>query len=165
MSELVVGSLKGLSANSFVIDVATGSKLDLSAGAVFPAGNVVQVLEFRNTASFTTTSTSYVDVTSVSIAITPKSATNKILAFLNISRLENNTGATQNLFRIMRDSTALANEAMFQPFTGGALGNASLMLLDSPATTSAVTYKAQMRVSAGTGRADDKSLILLEVAG
>lgn len=43
MSELSVGSLSGLAANSYVIDVASGSSLDLSNGATLPAGSIIAV--------------------------------------------------------------------------------------------------------------------------
>jgi len=73
MSELAVGSLKGLAANSFVIDVASGSSLDLSAGAVFPAGSVLQVVSTTKTDAFSTTSSSFADVTGLAATITPSS--------------------------------------------------------------------------------------------
>ena len=79
MSELSVGSLSGLAANSYVIDVAAGSSLDLSAGAVLPAGSIIQVVSTTKTDTFSTTSTSFSDVTGFSVSITPTSTSSKIM--------------------------------------------------------------------------------------
>ena len=112
---------------------------------------VVQVASITKTDVFTTTSASYVDVTGLSVTITPTSASNRIL----ITGLVNFGAATDTgFFRLVRDSTAIC--------VGNAAGSriqataqqrnspdsadaeaASVNFLDSPNTTSAVTYKIQ----------------------
>ena len=59
MSELSLGTLSGLAANSYVVDVASGSSLDLSAGAVLPAGSILQVVSTTKTDTFSSSSTSF----------------------------------------------------------------------------------------------------------
>jgi hypothetical protein len=189
MSELVVGSLKGLASNSYVIDVATGSTLDLSAGAVFPTGSILQVVQTVKTDTFSTTSTSYVDVTGMSASITPKSTSSKILVMTNlkvavsstryayISLLRNSTPIyTGTPAGVNRDSNA--QSANMSAAVAQVLA-ANSTFLDSPATTSTVTYKVQMRVNSDTGFLNRSntdtdatefprsasSIILMEVAG
>jgi hypothetical protein len=81
MSELTVGSLSGLAANSYVIDVASGSTLDLSAGAVLPAGSIIAVKHalFTGTQSASVASASNVAVTDLSITHTLADASNKLI--------------------------------------------------------------------------------------
>ena len=118
---------------------------------------VLQVVSKNVTTEVSITSTSFVDATDMFLAITPTSATSKILVTFvphyQISRLTTNAlGA----FQILRDTTAV-----FTPFTTGASGTysvgtsmgnttsnnvrsfASLQFLDSPATTNEITYKLQ----------------------
>ena len=47
--------------------------------AGLPAGSVLQVVQTVKTDTFATTSTSFVDITGVSVAITPSSTSSKIL--------------------------------------------------------------------------------------
>jgi hypothetical protein len=57
----------------------------LSAVTTLPAaiatGKVLQVVSTTKTDTFTTTSTSFTDITGMSVSITPSSASNKILVF------------------------------------------------------------------------------------
>jgi len=123
------------------------------------AGKILQVVSTTKTDTFTTTSTSYVDVTGVSQAITPTSATSKVLIIIT-GVTGQTSNANLNRFNIVRDSTNIGQS------TGGATDNETsfiyplvanvgvpfaISFLDSPATTSATTYKLQMAVSGGTG--------------
>jgi hypothetical protein len=140
--------------------LASGVPSSVSRSAL-PAGTVLQVIQTVKTDVFSTTSTSLIDVTGVSVSITPRSASNKVLINVQIYTGNSNT-SDSNYFALFRDSTqigggvasgsrpsmfssALLSDAASGQFAGG-------QFLDSPATTSAVTYKIQMRVSSGTGR-------------
>jgi hypothetical protein len=126
--------------------------------AVVGVGKILQVVGADKTDVFTTSSTSYVDVTGWTATITPSSSTSKILVLYSTTT-SNNTGAYTG-FQILRGSTAVGNGTA----TGSriaankgyldnvASGGASMMgmYLDSPATTSATTYKIQVRVHANT---------------
>jgi hypothetical protein len=119
-------------------------------GADMPAGSVLQVVSASTTTAQTTTSTSYVD-TGLSVTITPSSTSSKVkieFAFTCIHIAANVTAGCS--FRIMRDSTSLytplANHAFY---AAGGLGGSTYrpymdMALDSPSTTSAITYKVQV---------------------
>ena len=122
-------------------------------------GKILQVVSTTKTNTFTTTSTSYVDVTGVSQAITPTSATSKVLIIIT-GVTGQTSNADLNRFNIVRDSTnigqstggATANETSFiYPLVANVGVPFAISFLDSPATTSATTYKLQMAVSGGTG--------------
>ena len=123
-------------------------------------GKVLQVISTVKVDTFTTASTSLVDVTGLSATITPSSASNKIL--VNVQFHAGNDGAGQSCyFSLFRGATEIGGgtASSLRPSRFTMIFNASLaagfycggQVLDSPATTSATTYKIQMRVSGDTG--------------
>ena len=122
-------------------------------------GTVLQVLQTVKTDAFSTSSATMVDVTGLSVSITPSSASNKILVFVNIW-ICGGTSASAVYYNLVRNSTGLGVSTAGSSFntTGSAfmsstvtnnfVGN-SFTYLDSPATTSATTYKIQL--ASGTG--------------
>lgn len=184
MSELTVGTLSGLAANSYVIDVASGSSLDLSNGATLPAGSIVQVVSTAKTDAFTTTSTSFVDITGLSASITPTNASNKVLVMVSVALGNTNNSGAAAIGQVLRDATAIGNNAtgrsmqMLTVDTGGnkAIETKTVVILDSPATTSATTYKVQLFATSGSTATVNRSgasatvvgvssITLLEVVG
>jgi hypothetical protein len=132
---------------------ATGIKWAAPAGG----GKILQVISTAKTDTFSLSSTSYTDITGFSVSITPTSATSKIMIFwsTSIGSAGNAAGAS---VRLMRDSTAIGigDAAGSRPrATGGFyvgdvtapnnIATVAGMFLDSPATTSATTYKMQMQ--------------------
>jgi hypothetical protein len=124
-------------------------------------GSVLQVLQTAKVDVFSTTSTTLTDITGLSVAITPSASTNKILINVQVYT-GNNSAGDSCYFSLFRDSTQIGGgtassnrpsgfSAALCASTAGAYF-AGGQFLDSPATTSAVTYKLQMRVSGGTGR-------------
>ena len=154
MSELSLGTLSGLAANSFVVDVAAGSTLDLSAGAVFPAGSILQVVSATKTDTFTVSSITETDVTGLSATITPASATSKVFVTASVQVGANITYVFAGL-RLVRDATPIAigdaagsrvqAGASVSPTYGSTMASVTMSTLDTPATASAVTYKVQLR--------------------
>lgn len=123
-------------------------------------GKVLQVVSTLKTDTFSSSTLStFTDITGMSVSITPSSATSKILVLVNLSAscTYNNQLVT---WRLMRDSTAVcvgdAAGSRQQVTTAdqGSDLNAQLsstaMYYDSPATTSALTYKIQFWITAGT---------------
>jgi hypothetical protein len=135
MSELSVGSLSGLAANSYVIDVASGSTLDLSAGAVLPAGSIIAVKDaiFTGTQSASVTAGNNVAVTDLSITHTLSDASNKLIisAFFGMA---GNSGQRGQVGLVVADGATLIG-------TGDAAGARTLI------TTGGKT--------AGSGEAND----------
>jgi len=121
------------------------------------AGKLKQVIQTVKSDTFTSTSTSFVDITGLSVSITPTSASSKILvSFSVVGASSATTSDSIASIRLMRDSTAISvGDAanLRQRSTGGISTretNATTInftsageFLDSPATTSATTYKIQ----------------------
>jgi hypothetical protein len=130
-----------------------------NGSAFTPVGRVLQVVSTTKTDNFTTTSTSLVDITGLTASITPSSDTNKVLVFFHTNLSNSSAGTEATRVTLLRDSTQISVG------TGGSAANSSGNYqgpvssiqtvsgthLDSPNTTSAVTYKMQMLVSGATG--------------
>jgi hypothetical protein len=130
------------------------------------AGTVLQVANSIKTGSQSTTSTSYVDVTDLSVSITPSSTSSKILVRVCINNISQSTGDVVG-FNLLRGSTTVTSSTTsggladtWDAFAvvGGAVTDPSRQLhsvsfdyLDSPSSTSSLTYKVQIRVNANTG--------------
>jgi hypothetical protein len=114
------------------------------------AGQVIQVLSATDQTERTTISTSFVTASNtLSVTITPSSASNKI--FVITSGIVNNGGNSNGYATIYRDATNLGNGSAGMILAkGGDLGiiNALCMSkLDSPNTTSAITYQVYIRTA------------------
>lgn len=123
--------------------------------ANLPAGSVLQVIQTVKSDTFTTTSASYTDVTGLSVSITPKFATSKILVLYS-SAMGTISGQYSCAMRLVRNSTGIylgdaannrtqASNAYWSDI--GTVYDTSPVngiFLDSPATTSATTYKLQV---------------------
>ncbi len=127
---------------------------DGSAYVGVGGGKILQVVNVTKTDTFTTTSTSFVDVTGLTVNITPSSATSKILVLATVSG-NGQSGVASLQGQLVRDSTAIAIGDAAGSRTRVSFGNIEdivvnintlpIMFLDSPATTSALTYKIQVR--------------------
>lgn len=144
----------------------TGGTLD----RINRAGNILQVVQGFTTTQVTSSSTTYAD-TGLTASITPTSSSSKILVVANQTGCGKISADTALRIRLMKDATQLAFAA--GGYTGSTLTNffASLVIeyLDSPATTSTLTYKTQFSTSvSGTVyvQADNSytSITLMEVA-
>ena len=122
-------------------------------------GKILQVKQTAKTDQFTTTSYTFVDVTGMSVSITPSSASNKILVQVEV--LVGGAANNYAAFKLLRDSTHIgvptgsavlggaSRDTTFGPVAhidSYKLENAGVTFLDSPNTTSAVTYKIQASV-------------------
>ena len=117
------------------------------------AGNILQVKQTVKLDAFSTTSTSLVDVTGLSVSITPSATSSKVLVRCCVAM----STYSQNLMyaQLLRGSTFIgeANAAgnrvrptlmMYQNFDT-TLITQNFEFLDSPNTTSETTYKVQLR--------------------
>jgi hypothetical protein len=71
--------------------------------AQLPTGSVLQVVSTTKTDTFSTSSTSYTDLTGLSVSITPTSATSKVLVFYTVNGKQTTTPS----MRLVRNSTAI----------------------------------------------------------
>jgi hypothetical protein len=130
-------------------------------------GKVLQVQNMTTTSKTTTTSTSFV-VTSLTDTITPSATSSKIL-ILATGNLNNTTGSQWTYATIARDGTNLGNGfGMTGVYATGDNHSACTMtFLDSPSSTSSLTYDVRIRVTGGTGNWNQQvatsSLTLIEI--
>ena len=130
-----------------------------SLPAAISTGKVLQVVSTHKSDAFTTTSTSFTDITGLSVTITPSSSSNKILVSYDITGSED-VDANRFYLRLLRGATVIGGgDSAGSRFSGiGGFGthnntiqsgNVSGTFLDSPSTTSATTYKIQCSCTAG----------------
>ena len=121
----------------------------LSAVTTLPAaiatGKVLQVVSTAKTDSFTTIATSDTSVTGLSLSITPSSASNKIYVIFAGVTYCLNDASYFGAISIYRDSTRIIGGAAGVPGTAGGNVNSCIAILDSPATTSAITYQIYLK--------------------
>lgn len=140
------------------VDIANGA---VTAAKLGGTNTVLQVVSISNTTpggngGFSTTSTSYVDITGLSLNITPSAATSKILVLVSITGF----GAIYSGAKIVRVISGSPTDIGVTPAYGSnrvAAGigltstsggkNPSQILLDTPNTTSQITYKVQVRTN------------------
>ena len=142
-------------------------------------GKVLQVVKGETNTEVGNTSTSYAD-TGLTATITPSATSSKILILVQQAfEIQESDGTVGGNFRLMRDSTPIYKNGpgfsiLFD--IGGAsstriFNSYPMNYLDSPSSTSAITYKTQSVVyqsgdnlnSQSSGA--DSSIILMEIAG
>jgi hypothetical protein len=147
----------GVGANGTVLTADSAEATGLKWAAAAGGGKILQVVTTAKTNTFTTTSTSLVDITDLSVTITPSSASSRILVFTSVNySIVSATG--QGYLQLLRGSTAIAQgdsaggrtrtTAQGGPTANYLMVNYALQFIDSPATTSATTYKMQGRTTA-----------------
>jgi hypothetical protein len=144
----------------------TGQVLTVAGGVpswATPAGGggkVLQVVNVTYGTEFVLASTTFTD-TGLSATITPTLATSKVLVLVNQNGVGNNGAgaATYHLSQLVRGATAILDiEKLGSYLSGGSsvsMLSSATSYLDSPATTSATTYKVQMKGS--TAAADHRA--------
>jgi hypothetical protein len=130
-------------------------------------GKVLQVVSTTKTDTFSTTSTSFTDITGLSASITPSATSSKILILVEAG-VSHGDASRYMTFNIVRGSTNIS-----QPSTLSGIGygtrtvyhsaademlTLSIHYLDSPSTTSATTYKVQCYTNGGTMSVNQRDL-------
>ena len=162
------GTLTGVSVGGLpdgIVDtdmLATSAVTGAKIGSL-PAGSILQVVQTVNSGvESTTVQDTFEDCPGMSVAITPASTSNKVLITVSIGKVGNSAGALRVVnFRLLRDTTEIgigdqlgsnrmrgsfATSVESLPYSPGGL---AFTFLDSPSTTSAVTYKLQWGAQAG----------------
>jgi hypothetical protein len=152
-----------------------------SVGAVLTAANmnnirgafrILQVVTNTYSTAYSNATNTYTDV-GVTVDITPQATSSKVLVVANINGAFKQTNNTALDLEIRRASTTIYTAtANFN--TGSALtnvGSVTMVYLDSPATTSARTYKVRGRssqnlatVGAQLLSASDSSITVFEIS-
>lgn len=145
MSILSVGQLRGLTVNNNVITVPSGHTLTQS-GAILQVQQTV--LSARQTYGSVT---SFTNISGLAVTITPKFSTSKIL--VSSSVIASVSGSTTICFKIQRNGTDIGiGDSGRSGRTGWRIENSSTawadtgtyQFLDSPASTSPLTYQVQV---------------------
>ena len=138
-----------------VIGAGIGTVTNQFSDANMSAGSVVQVLTATDSTERQTTSTSFVTASNtLAVQITPSSASNKIFVTASMSYITPSN--TYSFFiTLFRDSTNLGDSSrgFGNLFSGSSYNysHATLQVLDSPNTTSQVTYQPYIKVGANAG--------------
>jgi len=145
------------SANQALVTNGSGVLSFAAVGA--SAGQVIQVLSATDSTSRTTTGSSYVTGSNtLSVSITPASASNKIFIIVHLNSCRNDSNTVFAFFTIFRDSTNLGpanglstvginmDGSVQNPVTSFPL---TMTSLDSPNTTSAITYQVYFKSESG----------------
>jgi hypothetical protein len=129
-------------------------------------GKILQVVQVVKTDTFSTNTQTYTNITGLSASITPSSASSKILVMAQVTYSGGNNNDA-GFFKVVRGSTDIyvgdAAGSRVQTVMGGNDGGETvshqqgrrlfsepIIFLDSPATTSSITYNTQTR-GAGNG--------------
>jgi hypothetical protein len=152
-----IGSSPASGASAQMLLTATGS-----GGSTWSwgTGRILQVVSNQTTTVTSTTSTTYIDATNVNVSITPKSNTS--LVFIVASIGTGHAAATGGFLRLLRSSTVIGADPQVWFYTGSTDSQYSgcqntFTYLDSPATTSALTYKVQVRGENASGVSINRS--------
>jgi hypothetical protein len=149
---------------------ATGIKWAAPAGG----GKVLQMVTANTTTTVSNSTTTYSD-TNLTATITPTSASSKILVLVSQNGLVRSSDSSNNamFLKLLRNSTDISFIMTTGLYTDTALAiagfSASANYVDSPATTSATTYKTQFRnrISGASvsvqSQSDMSSIVLLEI--
>ena len=139
--------------------------------AAISTGKVLQVVSTSATSETSTTSTSWVD-TAMTANITPSSSSNKIYIIGSTNGQSSGSNERNNL-SIFRDSTNLGdtNQGFGRSVNADELmEKAAISFLDSPSTTSQVTYTLKLRSTNGAtvqtnSNGSRGTITLMEIAG
>lgn len=138
-------------------------------------GAILQVVNFSTNTQTNSSVTTYAD-TAITATITPQSASSKVLILVDCAGVYKSSGNVNNGvgLRLLRGATSILQFATSAAYTGTTLANivsAACCYLDSPATTSATTYKVQIanpQVAAATVSVNQdnpySTITLLEVS-
>lgn len=134
-----------------------------NSGNTSAGGHILQVQQIVKLDGFTTSSSSFIDVTGMSVKITPTSSSSKILVMIHL-----NYGGSVNIYgnaKVLRDSTVISTSTaasgnqINSTFAFGKENSSSAEyklhlgcynFLDSPSSTSELTYKLQVMTNDST---------------
>ena len=110
---------------------------------------ILQVVSFATSTPNGKNGTGYAD-SSVTLNITPSSSASKVLVLVSMNGVHQEAQVVAGL-KLLRDATTLVTNFGYSAQSGTAAGeSASVTYLDSPATTSATTYKVQYACGGAT---------------
>jgi len=138
--------------------------------ANLPAGSVLQVVSQNLSNTVDISSATFTDV--FSLSITPSSASNKILLIASLSLRQIDPSDAVGVVALSRGGTQFNGQQIDIETASISHAATALLRLDSPSTTSSVSYRVDTRLVSGTfrffGENDSSrtcSLVAMEIAG
>jgi hypothetical protein len=139
------------------------------------AGNVIQVVSGTTTTTTSNSTATYADTT-LSATITPSSTSSRILVLISHPNTTKSAGDAGNAlqFRLVRNGSQVREITAEFMYSATALyfnSTFSFNYVDSPSSTSALTYKTQFRNGQNTAQVQVQgdsfmsTITLLEIAG
>lgn len=154
MSTLNVKNLQG---------IYPSNRITVPAGqTLYAPGHIIQVQSTTKTDTWSSTSTTFTEVTGLSVNITPVSTTSKIMVFGHFN-CDGTSTVTQVYFQIARGSTPICigdAAGTRQRYTGrfyyqdnNVAGMCPFSYVDSPGSSGILTYKILVATETGSGTA------------
>lgn len=158
-------SASALSASTLSAGTVSATMMNMASGTVAgrpiltDASSLTNVRTTTKTDTFTSTSASWVDITGLSVAITPKVSSSLVLVTAYVTGAQTN-GSGQGFLRLVRGSTAIcvgdsagsriqASAQLVRGESAVAYGH-TMVCADNPATNVSTTYKVQVYENAAT---------------
>ena len=186
MSEVKTNKISPVGANGTVTLGDSGDTITVPSGVTFTNsgtatgfGKMLQIVSMTSSSEVNTTNTTYAD-TGLTLAITPTSTSSKVFIMIQCKTtgLDNSSDRGGKVgLQILRDSTIIYGPIATAVYINSSVSNENrysqnwnqLQYLDSPSTTSEVTYKLQYnaRDNQAWANADGETgiLTLMEIAG
>ena len=148
------GTSLTIGASGDTITIPSGATLTNSGTAIgFGGGKVLQVITATDSTQRNTSSTSFItNSNTLSVTITPSSASNKVFVICHTT-FGKTTGGDYAAATIFRDATNLggATYGLMSAYSDSGSNRmpGCMTILDSPNTTSATTYQVYYRASSG----------------
>jgi len=136
----------GIGSTGQVLTVSGGVPTWATAGT---SGKLRQVVSATYSTQVSTTSSTFAD-TGLTVNITPTANDSKVVVFAHCSGIKGNTAPAGLDLRLMRAGSEILYWATNSGYGAGNIGTVSTAYLDSPASTSSLTYKVQFRTQQGS---------------
>mgnify|MGYP003644736268 CR=1 FL=1 len=152
---------------SVIIDGSAGITYPVVAGTSSAlqasAGKVLQVVSTIKQDTFSMSGASFVEITGLTVSITPTTTSNKVLVQVSLGRVGPNSGVGSTVaFQLFRGATVVGagtptGSQLATSFvtsassnTNYSFGGFAFQFLDSPSSTSSITYSIKMLAESST---------------
>ena len=152
------GTTLTLGTSGDTIDIPSGVTLDTTGATVtgLTTGKILQVVSANESANHSITSTSYVNSSNgLTLDITPSATSSKIFIMVSIPKFYAPSG--QNILLTVYRASSNISGTSGLAINGGFNENipAAFSILDSPSSTSSLTYQVYAKTTGGTSNYGD----------
>lgn len=145
LTQIQDGMIAGIAASKL-----TGQVPDANA----PSGSVIQIVNYTTSSQVSTSSSSTWSDTGLTALITPISTSSKILIICSLGDVGATGGSNGTSTRILRNGSQIgaqtSNQWCYMGVSGHGINSGSITYLDSPSSTSSITYKIQFKGQSGS---------------